>query len=158
LRSAAYHAVAGTDVKMAAQQMEAQLRRDSIRAFTDKSGRNWSLPNYTTMVIRTTTREAVTQGTFNGLVQTGHEIYQVSHHEHACELCLKYDGKTFAMPDAPESILTKYSVAPGGLLCPYHPRCKHVIAPASVSFDMIEAELLAKYGGGKLPKVEMAHA
>jgi hypothetical protein len=27
-----------------------------------------------------------------------------------------------------------------------------------VSFDMIEAELLAKYGGGKLPKVEMAHA
>lgn len=147
LRAVAYHATAGTDVITAAKQMEAQLKRDSIRSFTDRAGRQWALDTYTKMVIRTTTREAVTQGTVSGLQATGHEIYQVSHHVNACELCMNYDGRTFLMPGVDVSEYTGiYHVSPGGLLAPYHPNCKHVIAAAKQTFDDIEAALLAKYG------------
>lgn len=153
LRAAAYHAVAGTDMLTAARHMELMLKRDSIRAFTDKAGHEWALNTYTKMVIRTTTREAVTQGTFNGLQATGHDLYQVSHHINACDLCMNYDGKTFLMPGVDVSRYTgTYKEAPDvpsgyGNLPPYHPQCKHVIAPAKVEFDLVEAELLAKYGG-----------
>lgn len=147
LRAVAYHAAAGTDSRMAAKQMEGMLKRDSIRAFTDKAGRQWTLSNYTLMVILTTTREAMTQGTFSGLQQTGQEIYQVSHHINACKLCMEYDGKTFLMPGANRSQYTgAYTESPGGLIPPFHPRCKHILAPAKQSFDDIEAALLAKYG------------
>jgi hypothetical protein len=148
LRSVAYHVVAGTDVETAAKHYESQLRRDSIRAFVDRRGHEWSLPAYTKMVIRTTTREAVTQGTFSGLQATGHDIYQVSHHVNSCDICLAYDGKTFSMPDAPESVKAKYPIAPGDKQppIPAHPNCEHVCAPASQTFDDIEAALLTKYG------------
>lgn len=151
LRSVAYHAVAGTDVETASRQMEAQLRRDSIRSFTDKAGRQWALNTYTKMVIRTTTREAVTQGTVSGLQSTGHDIYQVSHHVNSCDHCLVYDGKVFSLPGAPEAVMAKYPVAPpngynGSVPIPIHPQCKHVIAPATQTFDDIEAALLTKYG------------
>jgi hypothetical protein len=150
LRSVAYHVTAGTDVETAAKQMEAQLKRDSIRAFTDKAGRQWKLNTYTKMVIRTTTREAVTQGTVSGMQTTGHDIYQVSHHQNSCHICLPYDGKVFSFPWAPDVVKAKYPVAPElgeyGDYPPFHVQCRHILAAATQTFDEIEAALLVKYG------------
>jgi Phage minor capsid protein 2 len=144
LRAASYHIAAGTDVKRAAQQMEQQLRRDGTRAFVDKAGRQWSLQNYTRMVIRTTTREAVSQGTFNGMQEFGHELVKISHHVNSCKICLPYDGKTFSMPNAPADMRIRFPVI--DRLPPLHPNCKHVLGPAAAEFELLESRLLAKWG------------
>jgi hypothetical protein len=146
LRAAAFHALAGTERKRASAQMAAMLKREGIRAFVDKAGRKWTLENYTAMVIRTTTREAVTQGTYNGMQESGHELVKVSHHINACDLCMQYDGKTFAFPNAPLELRQEYGVLDD--LPPFHPNCKHVIAPSEVEFDKLEEQLLKKYGAG----------
>ena len=144
LRAASYHAIAGTNLVQAAKQMEDQLKRDGTRAFIDKAGRKWSLKAYTTMVIRTTTREAMTQGTRNGLVQTEHELIKVSHHTNSCKICLPFDGKTYCLPGASDEMLAKYPMVTE--LPPFHPNCEHSAGPATDEFDAIEAKLLAAYG------------
>jgi Phage minor capsid protein 2 len=144
LRAVSYHIAAGTDVEKAARQMEQQLRRDGTRAFVDKAGRQWSLRNYTRMVIRTTTREAVSQGTYNGMQEFGHELIKVSHHVKSCDICLPFDGHTFSLPNASPEMRLRYPVVKQ--IPPYHPNCRHLCGPASDEFDLMEARLLAKYG------------
>lgn len=144
LRAASYHAIAGTNLVQAQKQMEAQLRRDGRTAFVDRAGRQWSLKTYTTMVIRTTTREALTQGTHNGLVQTKHELIKISHHQNSCKICLPYDGQIYCLPGASPEMLAQYPRV--DKLPPFHPNCEHSAGPASEEFDAIEARLLAAYG------------
>lgn len=146
LRAAAYHAIAGTSKQMAAKHMTQQLQKDGTTGFVDKAGRQWSLGTYTSMVIRTTTREAMSQGTYNGLVQTDHELVKVSHHINSCPICIPYDGNTYCLPGASEDLQKQYPVLLE--MPPFHPNCKHSIGPASEEFDIIEAKLLAAYGNG----------
>jgi hypothetical protein len=145
LKSAALHATTGTAHEIARKQMTRDLQRRGVGAFVDKAGRTWTLKNYTSMVIRTTTREAMTQGTMSSMEDYGSEIYKVSHHNSSCDICKKYDGKTFAMPNAPAAIKAIYPVA--DRLPPLHPNCKHSIGPASATFDNLMDELETKYGG-----------
>lgn len=150
LKSAALHATTGTAHAVAQEQMTKSLQKQGVGAFVDKAGRVWTLKNYTEMVIRTTTREAMTQGTMSSMEDYGSEVYRVSHHGSSCVVCLAYDGKTFAMPNAPQAVTALYPVA--DKLPPYHPRCKHSIGPAAVTFDNLMADLEAQYGG------DLAHA
>jgi hypothetical protein len=144
LRASAYHATAGTDYRMAAKHMQQQLERDGTRAFVDRAGREWGLKPYTRMVIRTTTREAMSQGSFKGLIDTGNELVKVSHHASSCDICKEWDGQIFCLPNANEALVAQYPILKK--LPPFHPNCKHSIGPAGVQFEAIEAQLLAAWG------------
>lgn len=145
LKSAALHATTGTAHEVARKQMTRDLQRQGVGAFVDKAGRTWTLKTYTSMVIRTTTREAMTQGTMSSMTDYGSEMFRVSHHNSSCDICKQWDGKTFAMQDAPPEIKALYPTL--DKLPPFHPNCKHSIGPASNTFDNLMADLEAKYGG-----------
>jgi hypothetical protein len=147
LKAAALHATTGTAHEIARKQMTKDLQQQGVGAFVDKAGRTWTLKTYTSMVIRTTTREAMSQGSFQSMEDYGTEIVKISHHESAkkCKICAPLDGKVFAMPNAPASVKAMYPVIEG--LPPFHPNCKHSVGPAGNTFDTLMQQLEDQYGG-----------
>jgi hypothetical protein len=94
--------------------------------FVDKLGRHWSLDRYAEMVARTTTREAMTQGTIQRLREHGIELAQVS--RHACaDFCVYYEDAIVSIGDEPHPVYPPISAIDGGP--PFHPRCAHVLTP-----------------------------
>ena len=145
LKSVALHAATGTAHDIAQKQMTRDLQRQGIGAFVDKAGRTWTLKTYTGMVIRTTTREAVTQGTVSSMTDHGVELLRVSHHNSSCDICKQWDGRTFCLPGASDSLKHMYPVLMK--YPPFHPNCKHSVGPATNTFDNLMDDLNAKYGG-----------
>jgi hypothetical protein len=94
--------------------------------FTDRLGRKWDLDRYTEMVARTTTREAMTQGTINRLREHNITLAQVSAHN-AGDFCLYYENVIVNIGDEPHPVYPPISAINGGP--PFHPRCVHVLTP-----------------------------
>lgn len=113
--------------------MERRLASMRVGAFVDRAGRKWSLTSYTKMVARTTTREAVSMGTANRLLENGHDLVTVSEHGNVDDECSDYEGKTFSLTGATEGYdtLDQYP--------PFHPNCIHVLTPAAATFEKFEA-------------------
>lgn len=108
---------------------------DALTGFVDRAGRRWQLQNYTAMVARTTTREAVTAGTGNRLIESGRDLVDISSHAHAADECTPYDGGTFSLTGATPG----YDVL--DTPPPFHPNCAHVMTPSGVDMDEWEAEV-----------------
>lgn len=113
---------------------------DAVTGFIDRAGRRWPLDVYTSMVARTTTREATTRATINRMREGGLEIVTISSHPHKSDECDDYDGNTFA--------LTSQAAAETGLdvldiLPPFHPNCIHVAIPGEGNLDAFERALSA---------------
>lgn len=108
---------------------------DALTGFVTRTGARLPLDVYTSMVARTTTREAVTVATGNRLQEAGLDLVTISSHAHKSDECTPYDGKTFSLsgthPTYP--LLDRRP--------PFHGNCLHVMTPASVDLDEWEAEL-----------------
>jgi SPP1 gp7 family putative phage head morphogenesis protein len=118
---------AGLTPEQAAREIREELMREGLTSFVDKGGRRWSLADYSAMVARTTTREAVTQGTVNRLADHGRKLVTISTHRSSCPICKPHEGKSYPLDHDP--------------LPPFHPNCRHVAAPARIDFERFEAEL-----------------
>ena len=94
--------------------------------FIDKLGRHWRLDRYAEMVARTTTREAMTQGTINRLREHGIQLAQVSAHN-AEDFCRYYENVIVCIGDEPHPVYPPISAINGGT--PFHPRCVHCLTP-----------------------------
>jgi hypothetical protein len=77
------------------------------------------------MVARTTTREAMTQGTINRLQEHGVTLAQVSAHN-AEDFCRYYENAIVSL-DGPHPVYPPISAINGGP--PFHPRCIHALTP-----------------------------
>jgi len=95
--------------------------------FEDKLGRRWPLDRYTEMVARTTTREAMTQGTVNRLNEHGIELAQVSV-TGTPDLCIYYERTIVYIGAAPNPTAYPPISAIGGGP-PFHPNCQHTLQP-----------------------------
>lgn len=115
--------------------LQANLKREGITAFQDKSGRRWGLENYTRMVARTTTREAVTEGTANRMIENGQDLVTISSHANPADICKPYEGNTYSLTGATKGyeILDQKP--------PFHPQCRHVMMPATATLDALEKSL-----------------
>lgn len=106
--------------------MKRELLQRGLTGFVDRRGRRWRLEPYTRMVARTTTREAVTVGTINRMMELGADLVTVSSHVDSCDICKPHDGKTYSLtgrtPGYPEMDFT----------VPIHPNCRHVLTPGPV--------------------------
>ena len=71
-----------------------QLRREGIKAFTDKAGRDWSLHTYCSMVTRTTSRQAEIAAVLSS--DPEHDLYIISSHGTTCALCAPYEGRVYS--------------------------------------------------------------
>lgn len=93
--------------------------------FVDKSGRRWDLDRYSEMVARTTTREAMTQGTINRLREEGVGLVQVSAHN-AADFCIYYENAVVSI-NGPHPVYPPISAIDGGP--PFHCNCAHALTP-----------------------------
>lgn len=111
------------------------LRREGVRAFTDKAGRNWSLHTYCTMASRTTSRQAEVLAVLTA--DQEHDLYMISSHGTTCALCAPYEGRVYSRsgtdPDFPPLASAFGKIDPSGpdnLANTYlniHPSCQHVL-------------------------------
>ncbi len=108
------------------RELEQRLRELGRPDFIDKLGRHWSLDRYAEMVARTTTREAMTQGTVGRLREHGIQLAQVSAH-HAADFCIYYENVIVNIGPEPHPVYPPISAINGGP--PFHPRCVHVLTP-----------------------------
>lgn len=138
-----------------------QLRRkliedritDATTGFVDARGRRWPLDVYTEMVARTTTREAVTAGTANRLLEAGRELVTITAHSGACQICQPFEGKTYALT-------TEAAERRGYPFLdqrpPFHANCRHVLTPAAADFE--DFEQLLSEGRIRVPTIGDAPA
>lgn len=108
------------------KEIKQRLLEQGRPLFTDRLGRRWDLTNYTEMVARTTTREAMTQGTINRLLEHGIELVQVSAHN-AGDFCLYYENAVVSIGPTSHPVYPPISAIGGGP--PFHSRCVHVLTP-----------------------------
>lgn len=135
LRATAMHLIEGSTRREASARLAKALADQGVRAFEDRAGREWHLSSYAEMVVRTTTREAVTQGTVQTMLQSSQDLITISSHVHDEDVCSQFDGRTFSLTGATEG----YPIAER--LPPYHPRCRHVATPTAANLDALEREL-----------------
>jgi len=108
------------------RQIRERLLREGRPVFFDRKGRAWDLDRYSEMVARTTTREAMTQGTINRLREHGIQLAQVSAH-HAADFCIYYENVIVSIGPEPHPVYPPISAIGGSP--PFHPRCVHVLTP-----------------------------
>jgi Phage minor capsid protein 2 len=116
--------------KEVSAQIRDELLKEGTTAFVDRAGRRWALDTYAEVAARTATREAVSIGTANRMLELGADIVEISKHANSCPVCIPYEGRRFSLtgetPGYPRAII----------LPPFHPRCRHVATPAPI-FDSI---------------------
>ncbi|MDR0905773.1 MAG: phage minor capsid protein [Oscillospiraceae bacterium] len=113
------------------------MEKQGVTAFTDKSGRNWSLSNYANMATRTTSRQSTNLGALFAFPE--HDLYKISSHASTCPICAPFEGRVYSRsgenPNYPplSSAFGKVDAAgPNSLDNSYlniHPNCKHTLIP-----------------------------
>ncbi|MBM3210598.1 hypothetical protein FJZ33_00140 [Candidatus Poribacteria bacterium] len=87
------------------------------------NGRNYRPDSYASLVARTRTREASSQGTINTSLRYGVDLVQWDTHSEICEYCQQFAGRVYSISgmDNDFPALTEKP--------PLHPNCRCVIAP-----------------------------
>ena len=114
------------DAPAGEQRDQERLLADDKSFCVDRLGRRWDLEGCAEMVARTTTREAMSEGTINRLREHGITLAQVSAHS-ASGFCLYYENVIVNSGDEPHPVYPPISAINGGT--PFHPKCVHVMTP-----------------------------
>ena len=129
------------------------LRREGIRAFTDKAGRDWSLHTYCTMVSRTTSRQSEVLAVLTA--DQEHDLYMISSHGTTCALCAPYEGRVYSRsgtdPDFPPLAAAFGKIDPAGpdtlanTWLNIHPNC--LVPGGTVLAEGVMAHSCREYDG-----------
>lgn len=147
-RRAATRAVLGVDgsPRTAARRMVADLLKDRQIAgmvdgpgFLDSAGRRWTLERYSSMVVRTTTREAVVQGSMDRMVSHGVTLARFVVTASACQVCQAYAGRLVDIVGDQRSY--KGEAAMTSPLPPLHPNCTCTLTPFAVRLESLRREI-----------------
>jgi hypothetical protein len=146
-RRAALRAVLGADGSpdAARRQMVLDLRQQGLTGFVDKAGKAWKLDTYSQMVVRTTTREAVVQGSLARMASHGISLARVSFHATSCPVCKPFEDRLVSL----DGNLAEYegeAVMNTGEVPPFHPNCAHTLQPVSTRVDEVRRELATQGG------------
>lgn len=146
-RQAAIEAVTGSHPSPgeAAKGLRARLASEGVTGFVDKSGRRWTMDNYTQMAMRTITREAVTMGAASRMAAHGIDLARVPVHPKPCPICEPFQGRLISLNGSRttyrgEAVL-QLTDLPEGKLPPWHPQCEDVIAPVSAKVDQMREQM-----------------
>lgn len=118
----------------AADELGRTLERRGITGFVDKAGRRWKLSTYAEMALRTTSAEALARGTADKMLERGFDLVEVIGHNcnhHPSDPghpCVAFEGETFSLT----GLSREYEHL--SELPPFHPNCRHFIAPSPLAF------------------------
>ena len=87
------------------------------------NGRNYRPDSYASLIARTRTREATSQGTINTSLRYGVDLVQWDSHFEPCEYCQQFSGRVFSI-SGNDDRFPELTERP-----PLHPNCKCVITP-----------------------------
>jgi hypothetical protein len=111
-----------------------QLSRDIARTILDDfgnkpltiNGRQYDIKKYAKLVARTKTREAVTAGTINRMVEMGEDLVMVTAHG-SKDGCGFYEGRVYSVSGGSGKYPSISELPNGGP--PFHPNCRHNLSP-----------------------------
>lgn len=81
-----------------------KLSKQGIGKFTDQAGRNWTLPNYAEMSVRTGTRKAMITGYEDVLDHNDLDLVMVQPGPRACSICDRWARTVLTRGTRPQSI------------------------------------------------------
>lgn len=155
-RRAALRAVLGTEgsPRAARRQLVQDLlrdrdvrrlvRQDGVTGFVDRAGKRWALDTYAEMVVRTTTREAVVQGSLARMAAHGVNLARVSRHASPCDVCAPWEGVLVSLDGQTTAFqgeaVSSLGALPGGGP-PFHPNCRHTLQPVAARIEALRREL-----------------
>ncbi len=123
----------GASVATASSLMEKYLRDQGITAFVDKSGHQWSLQKYCTMVARTTSAQAYIHGSANKYEEEGVDLVRVGGRTPepgvSSDAAFKYFDKVLSISGKTKGFPTLAEAESEGLLHPNNWRDLIPISP-----------------------------
>ncbi len=116
--------------KQTAKRYREQLAEKGITGFKDAAGREWNMKTYTEMVARTTTREAMINGTANRLLEHGQDLAEITGGtaKNTCQVCRVWVGRTISLTGKTPGYPTLEDARGAGV---FHGNCTHNIATAA---------------------------
>lgn len=102
--------------------VEQLLMEGGLKAITDRAGKQWTLDNYSEMLVRTKAVEARNQGLVNRMAQYGYDLVQISDHNSDHKACRRWEGKILSVTGKTPGYPTLEEAKTAGL---FHPRCEH---------------------------------
>jgi len=87
------------------------------------NGRNYRPDSYATLVARTRTKEASTQGTLNTALRYDVDLVQWDTHSEICEYCQQFSGRVYSISGTDDNFPALDEKPP------LHPNCRCVITP-----------------------------
>jgi predicted transcriptional regulator len=99
------------------------------------NGRKYNIEKYAELVARTKSREAVTAGFVNRMVETGNDLVMVTDHG-ATDACGLYEGKVFSISGADDRYPSVSSLPNSGP--PFHPN-SHVAGTIIADYESVAA-------------------
>lgn len=136
-REKALKEINGSPAAKAVFDMNEQLRKQGLSAFTDKGGRRWSLESYCAMTTRTTASQSSNLGEV--FADSEHDLYYIVPHGGSCPICAKYEGRVYSRsgtnPNYPSLASVFSKIDPNGsndldnTYLTIHPNCRHKIIP-----------------------------
>lgn len=94
LTAVAAERAAGYGTRSASARMAETLRQKGITAFTDKSGRKWSLQDYCNMATRATARQAEVSAIL--MADPNHDLYRIAKIGSTCPICAPLEGRVYS--------------------------------------------------------------
>lgn len=130
--------------RSAAKNLRNALLKDGQTGFIDRAGKRWALDTYAEMAARTVTREAVVQGAIQRMAAHGVSLARVSAHASACQICIPWENRLVSLDGSTrdhegEAVSDLGALPNGGP--PFHPNCRHSLAPVSARVEAIERQL-----------------
>lgn len=115
--------IAGDTVRTTRAQILQTFKDNGFTALIDRSGKQWSLDTYTTMLIQTKSTESRNRGLVNRMVENKWDLVQVSAHG-ATDVCGEWEGKILSITGETPGYPTVDQATSAGL---FHPNCRHAI-------------------------------
>lgn len=105
-----------------ARNLREQLADEGVTGFKDRTGRQWNMRTYAEMVARTTTMEAHLEGTKTRLLESGHDLVEITKHSSPCKLCAPWEGMVLSLTGRTDGYPALDDAKKAGL---FHPNCRH---------------------------------
>ena len=113
----------GASMDTIAKEVKTILGDQGFSVLLDRGGHQWSLQQYSSMLVRTHIMKSTNEGTLNRITEWNCDIVQISTHAGACKLCQPYEGKIYSVSGKSKKY-PKMTV-----FFPLHPNCRHTYLP-----------------------------
>lgn len=132
----ALKAATGSTVKESKRMLRDRLLNEGILNVPDKNGRDIPLEVYSTMVARTTIREATNRAAIDAVIDVDGDLVRCSQHFTTCPVCAVYEDRVYSI-SGESAEYPPLNQVPGFKdgFSTIHPNCGHVFVPYFPDYD-----------------------